>query len=579
MAKYIFVVGGVISGVGKGITSASIGKILQARGLRVTAIKIDPYVNVDAGTMNPTEHGETFVLDDGTECDQDMGNYERFLDQDLSRDNYMTTGSIYLSVINRERNLGYNGRCVEVVPDIPLEVIRRIQAAEKKNRADVVIVEIGGTAGEYQNILFLEAVRILKIKRPKDVLLILVSLVPSLSAGGTELKTKPTQYAARTLNAGGLQADLIFGRAPIALDEKRREKIAFVCGLASKDDVISAPNARSVYEVALNFEKVKLSDRILHKLDIKPRATDLKEWRQMVAAINDSEKIVKIGIVGKYFDSGNFMLEDSYISVIEAIKHAGARIKVKPEIIWLNAEEFEKDPRRVRDLARYDGIIVPGGFGSRGVEGKIRVARYCREHQIPYFGLCYGMQIATVEYARDVLGWQDAHTTEIDPKTKHPVIDIMPEQKKNLISKNYGATMRLGAYPTQLKKGTIAAHAYGTLSISERHRHRYEVNPEFIVQLEKAGLVFSGISPNRKLMEVAELPRDKHPFFLGTQFHPELKSRPLRPHPLFVEFLKSASNAAYGEEEQKTKTTSKQPAQKLKKRNKKTLRVLVKKNK
>lgn len=574
MAKYIFVVGGVISGVGKGITSASIGKILQARGLRVTAIKIDPYVNVDAGTMNPTEHGETFVLDDGTECDQDMGNYERFLDQDLSRDNYMTTGSIYLSVINRERNLGYNGRCVEVVPDIPLEVIRRIQAAEKKNRADVVIVEIGGTAGEYQNILFLEAVRILKIKRPKDVLLILVSLVPSLSAGGTELKTKPTQYAARTLNAGGLQADLIFGRAPIPLDEKRREKIAFVCGLASKDDVISAPNARSVYEVALNFEKVKLSDRILHKLDIKPRATDLREWRQMVAAINDSEKTVKIGIVGKYFDSGNFMLEDSYISVIEAIKHAGAKIKVKPEIVWLNAEEFEKDPRRVRDLARYDGIIVPGGFGSRGVEGKIRVAHYCREHQIPYFGLCYGMQIATVEYARDVLGWQDAHTTEIDPKTKHPVIDIMPEQKKNLISKNYGATMRLGAYPAQLKKGTIAAHAYGTLSISERHRHRYEVNPEFIAQLEKAGLVFSGISPNRKLMEVAELPRDKHPFFLGTQFHPELKSRPLRPHPLFVEFLKSASNAAYGEEEQRVKTA---PRAQLK--NKKVLRMTRKQGK
>ncbi len=574
MAKYIFVVGGVISGVGKGITSASIGKILQARGLRVTAIKIDPYVNVDAGTMNPTEHGETFVLDDGTECDQDMGNYERFLDQDLSRDNYMTTGSIYLSVINRERNLGYNGRCVEVVPDIPLEVIRRIQAAEKKNRADVVIVEIGGTAGEYQNILFLEAVRILKIKRPKDVLLILVSLVPSLSAGGTELKTKPTQYAARTLNAGGLQADLIFGRAPIPLDEKRREKIAFVCGLASKDDVISAPNARSVYEVALNFEKVKLSDRILHKLDIKPRATDLREWRQMVAAINDSEKTVKIGIVGKYFDSGNFMLEDSYISVIEAIKHAGAKIKVKPEIVWLNAEEFEKDPRRVRDLARYDGIIVPGGFGSRGVEGKIRVARYCREHQIPYFGLCYGMQIATVEYARDVLGWQDAHTTEIDPKTKHPVIDIMPEQKKNLISKNYGATMRLGAYPAQLKKGTIAAHAYGTLSISERHRHRYEVNPEFIAQLEKAGLVFSGISPNRKLMEVAELPRDKHPFFLGTQFHPELKSRPLRPHPLFVEFLKSASNAAYGEEEQRVRVA---PRAQLK--NKKVLRTTRKQGK
>lgn len=548
MAKYIFVVGGVISGVGKGITSASIGKILQARGLRVTAMKIDPYVNVDAGTMNPTEHGEVFVLDDGTECDQDMGNYERFLDQDLSRDNYMTTGSVYLSVINKERNLGYNGRCVEVVPDIPLEVIRRIQSAEKKHRADVVIVEIGGTAGEYQNVLFLEAVRMLKIKRHKDVLLVLVSLVPALTAGGTELKTKPTQYAARTLNAGGLQADLIFGRAPIPLDEKRREKIAFVCGLASKEDVISAPNAETVYDVPLNFEKERLSDRILKKLDIKPRSTDLKEWRKMASNMKDCPKTVKIGIVGKYFDSGSFVLEDSYISVIEAIKHAGSELRVKPEITWVNSEEFEKDPRRVRDLMRYDGIIVPGGFGSRGIEGKIRAARYCREHQIPYFGLCYGMQIAVVEYARNILGWADAHTTEIDSKTKHPVIDIMPEQKKNLADKNYGATMRLGAYPALLKKGSIAAEAYKAGTVSERHRHRYEVNPEFVAQLEKAGLVFSGTSPSKKLMEIAELPRDKHPFFLGTQFHPELKSRPLRPHPLFVEFLRATTKEAYGEE-------------------------------
>jgi len=557
MAKYIFVVGGVISGVGKGITSASIGKILQARGLKVTALKIDPYVNVDAGTMNPTEHGEVFVLDDGTECDQDMGNYERFLDADLSRENYMTTGSIYLSVINRERNLGYNGRCVEVVPDIPLEVIRRVQAAGKKSKADIVIVEIGGTAGEYQNILFLEAVRMLKIKQPKDVLLVLVSLVPALSAGGTELKTKPTQYAARTLNAGGLQADLIFGRAPIPLDEKRREKIAFICGLASKDDVISAPNAQSVYEVVLNFEKAKLSDRILKKLELKPRSTDLKEWRKMVDSVNNSTRPVKIGIVGKYFDTGSFVLEDSYISVIEAVKHASAAMKVKPEIAWVSSEEFEKDPRKTRELSRYDGIIVPGGFGSRGIEGKIKTARYCREHQIPYFGLCYGMQIATVEYARDVLGWQDAHTTEVEQKTKHPVIDIMPEQKKNLADKNYGATMRLGAYPAELKKGTIAVKAYGTLKISERHRHRYEVNPEFVAPLEKAGLIFSGTSPSRRLMEIAELPRDKHPFFLGTQFHPELKSRPLNPHPLFMEFIRAVKQGAYGEEEAEEKPTAK----------------------
>ncbi len=540
MAKYIFVVGGVISGVGKGITSASIGKILQARGYRVTALKIDPYVNVDAGTMNPTEHGEVFVLDDGTECDQDMGNYERFLDADLSGTNYMTTGSVYLEVIKKERNLEYGGRCVSVVPHIPLQVINRIDAAIARNKAEIAIVEIGGTVGEYENILFLEAVRMLKLKKPKDVLLALVSFVPSLGAGGTEMKTKPTQHAARNLNAAGLQPDIIFGRAPQPLDQKRKEKIAMMCGVR-EEDVISAPNAKSIYEVPLNFEKDRLSERLLARLDIRPKGKDLKDWRKMVGKAARATEPVRIGIVGKYFGTGEFVLEDSYISVLEAVKHAAGVAGRKPEIQWLASEQFEKSPASLKELNRFHGIIVPGGFGSRGIEGKIAAIRYCRENRIPYFGLCYGMQLAVAEFARHVCGMKSANTTEIDPKTAYPVIDIIPEQKKNLKEKHYGASMRLGAYPANVKPGTIAAGAYRSKKISERHRHRYEVNPEFVSELEKKGIIFSGISPDRKLMEIMELSRNAHPFFLGTQFHPELKSRPLHPHPLFVEFMKAAA--------------------------------------
>jgi CTP synthase len=558
--KYIFVVGGVMSGVGKGVASASIGKILQARGFNITALKIDPYVNVDAGTMNPTEHGEVFVLDDGMECDQDMGNYERFLDRDLTRANYMTTGSIYLDVIRRERNLEYGGKSVSVVPYIPLEVIGRIDRAARLVRADIALIEIGGTVGEYENILFLEAVRMLRLKHPKDVLLALVSAIPALGAGGTELKTKPTQHAVRDLNSVGLQPDLIFGRAPVALDKKRKEKLSMMCGVA-EDDVISAPNVDSIYDVPLNFEREGLSDRIIAKLSLKSRKHDLKEWRALsrvvhsTAATGDPKKQVRIGVVGKYFDSGNFMLADSYISVLEALKHAAYYWKRQPVIEWVNAEDFEgghgakgsggksspaKAAAALKSLSKYDGIVIPGGFGSRGIEGKIAAIQYCREHKIPYFGLCYGMQLAVIEFARHVAGLKRAHTTEIDAKTPAPVIDIMIEQKKNMASKDYGATMRLGAYPAALAKGTIAIGAYGEPLISERHRHRYEVNLEFIPALVKHGLVFSGTSPDRRLMEIAELPRAKHPFFLGTQFHPELKSRPLRPHPLFKEFMKAA---------------------------------------
>lgn len=536
--KYIFVVGGVMSGVGKGVTSASISKILQSRGIEVTALKIDPYVNVDAGTMNPTEHGEVFVLDDGTECDQDMGNYERFLDRDLSRTNYMTTGSVYLSVIQKERNLEYGGRQVEVVPRIPMEIISRINKAVEDAKAKVAITEIGGTVGEYENILFLEAVRMLRIKNPEDVVLILVSYVPALGAGGNELKTKPTQHAVRSLNAVGLNPDFILARAHIPLDDKRKEKIEYACSI-EKGNVISAPNVGNIYEVPINLENDGLADRILKKLKLPKSEKDMKDWRAMVAQMNNAKKVVRVGIVGKYFGTGEFVLEDSYTSVIESIRHVAGKADRKHEINWINSEQFEKDPSSLKELRDFDGVIVPGGFGSRGVEGKIAVAKYCRGNKIPYFGLCYGMQIAVIEFARNVVGMKGANTTEIDGSTLHPVIDIMPEQKKNLKEKNYGATMRLGAYDAILKKGTIAESAYGSSQISERHRHRYEVNPEYIEKLEKAGLVFSGTSPDGRLMEIAELPKKEHPFFLGTQFHPELKSRPLRPHPLFMAFMKA----------------------------------------
>ena len=382
--KYIFIVGGVMSGVGKGVSSSSIGKILQSRGLEVTSIKIDPYVNVDAGTMNPTEHGEVFVLDDGTECDQDMGNYERFLNRDLSGTNYMTTGSIYQTVINRERSMGYGGKSVSVVPHIPLEVIDRIDRAAELAKAEVVITEIGGTVGEYENILFIEAIRMLKFKHPKDVLVVLVSHLPIMS-DDNELKTKPTQQAVRALNGTGLQPDIILARAKYPLDDKRKEKIAFNCGLR-EEDVISAPDVASIYDIPVNFEKDDLGNLILEKLSMRPRAKDMKEWRAFTEKIHAAKDVVRIGIVGKYFASGKFVLADSYLSVIESIKHSAAFWGVKPEIKWIDSGQFEVGEAgaagaaaALKELDGFDGIIVPGGFGSRGIEGKLKAIQYCRE--------------------------------------------------------------------------------------------------------------------------------------------------------------------------------------------------------
>ncbi|MEI6288071.1 MAG: CTP synthase [bacterium] len=535
--KFIFVIGGVMSGVGKGIVAASIGKILQNQGVSVTAVKIDPYLNVDAGTMNPVEHGEVFVTDDGDETDQDIGNYERFLDTNIYRDNYMTTGRVYQSVINRERNLEYGGKCVEAVPHIPYEVINRIKKATAKAKADVTIIEVGGTVGEYQNVLYLEAARMMHLDEKNDVLFVLVSYLPIPSKIG-EMKTKPTQMAAKELNSVGIQPDFVLCRAECPVDGPRKEKIALFCNV-HKDDIISAPDIDIIYEVPLNFVKEKLGEKIMKRFGLKAKPKNWTAWKKMIDTSKHAKKKVKVGIVGKYFASGDFILSDAYISVIESIKHASWKNGVKPEISWINSDAYEKDKNKLKELKKFDCLVVPGGFGSRGIEGKISAIKYARENKIPYLGLCYGMQLATIEFARNVCGLKDAHTTEINPNTKNPVIHIMPEQAEKLSKKQYGNTMRLGAYPCVLEPKSMVAKLYGTSKISERHRHRYEFNNDFRDVMQNKGLVFAGTSPDKKLVEIIELPKSMHPFFVGVQFHPELKSRPPQGHPLFVGLIEA----------------------------------------
>ena len=539
--KYIFVLGGVMSGVGKGIAASSIGLLLQQKGYPVNLVKIDPYLNVDAGTMNPTEHGEVFVLRSGLETDQDMGNYERFLNRDLTNEDYMTSGMVYQSVISRERSLEYGGKCVETIPHVRDEILNRIEAAASYNGGRVSVIEVGGTIGDFQNALFIEAARVMKMRYPDDVLFVMVSYLPVPGALG-EMKTKPTQSAVRALNSYGVQPDFIVARSTHALDEKRKEKLAIWCNVRP-DRIISAPDIKSIYEVPLNFDKDHLGDVLLDALHLpEKRSTSLSAWKKFaMAATNTKAPEVKIAIVGKYFDTGDFVLSDAYLSIIEAIKFSSAKLNRQPKITWLNAKEIEKGgAKAVEMLSKYDGIIVPGGFGETGIEGKIKAIKFAREKKIPFFGLCYGMQLMVIEYARNVLGLKNAHTTEIQKNSEDPVVDIMLEQKKHLASNKYGGTMRLGAYPCYLKKGTIARSAYKKELVEERHRHRYEINPDYIKRLEDAGLVFSGTSPDRVLMEIAELPRSKHPFMLGTQFHPEFQARPLSPHPLFTEFLRAA---------------------------------------
>ncbi|MDE2079648.1 MAG: CTP synthase [Patescibacteria group bacterium] len=540
--KYIFVIGGVMSGVGKGIATSSVALILQSKGYKVNAVKIDPYLNVDAGTMNPTEHGEVFVLRNGLETDQDMGNYERFLNVSLSPADYMTSGMVYQSVLERERNLEYGGKCVEAIPHVRDEIVLRLKRATEENGSDISVIEVGGTVGDFQNALFIDAARVLKLEHPNDVIFVMVSYLPIPGTLG-EMKTRPTQNAVHQLNSYGVQADFIIARSSLPLDQRRKEKIALNANVPA-EHIISAPDVESIYDVPLNFEREHIGDMLLKalKLPKKSASLGLKAWEKFVAKIRAAKKEVKIAIVGKYFDTGDFVLSDAYLSVIEAIKFSAAEIGVKASITWVNAKDFEKDPKTVKVLDEFDGVLVPGGFGETGIEGKIKAVQFAREHQVPYLGLCYGMQLMLVEYARNVLKLPGAHTTEIDSDTTHPVIDIMPEQKAILAGKHYGATMRLGIYPANIKKGTIAGEAYGVAKVEERHRHRYEVNPEYVSKFEEGGVVFSGVSPSGVLMEIAELPRKTHPFMLGTQFHPELQSRPLAPHPLFTEFLKAAAH-------------------------------------
>lgn len=535
--KYIFISGGVISGIGKGIATASLSLLLKAAGFKVVPIKFDPYLNVDAGTMNPIAHGETFVLNDGAETDQDLGHYERFLNEDLTSLSIATQGSIYLSVIQKERSLGYGGECVDVVTHITEEILNRIKKVYEARRPDIVLIEIGGTAGEYQNVLFLEANRLLKLKSPQDVIHVHITYLPIPKSIG-EMKSKPAQMSVRNLNAVGIQPDIILARSEQVLDKSRTSKLAVSTGL-EVEDIISAPDVSNIYEIPLRFEDQGLTGRVLKKLGLKRRGKDLVQWRSFVKKVDTAKTPLKIAIVGKYFGTGDFVLSDSYISVIEAIKHAAFNLDVRPEILWVDANRLLQK-NDVLESVR--GIIVPGGFGSRDIEGKLAAIRFARENKIPYLGLCYGMQLAVVEFARNVLGLKDANTTEIDPNAKNPVVCIISEQQKKLLAQEYGGTMRLGAWDCNLLKGSLVRRLYGKSKISERHRHRYEYNNVFRKKLEKTGLVVSGVSPDNKLVEIVEL--SDHPFFVGTQFHPELKSRPLAPHPLFAGFVHAALKEA-----------------------------------
>jgi len=535
MAKYIIVTGGVISGLGKGITTASIGKILQLHGYSVTAIKIDPYMNCDAGTLRPTEHGEVWVTEDGGEIDQDLGHYERFLDINIPKNQNITTGQVYGAVIEKERKGKYLGKTVQPIPHVTNEIKKRIKRPAQEKNLDFVIVEIGGTVGDYENVLFLEAVRQMKLEGEK-VLFVHVTYVPRLDALG-EAKTKPTQHSVKLLREIGIMPDFIIARSEKTLDNVRREKIALFCNV-SEEDVISNEDVDNIYAVSLLFEKQDLCKKVLKKLNLRKDEHDLERWEKFIKKIRRIKNTVKIGIVGKYFDIGTSQLSDSYISVIEAVKHAAWNNNLNPEISWIDSKEFEKDPAKLRTLDDLDGIIVPGGFGKTGIDGKISAIRYCRENKIPFLGLCLGMQLAVIEYARNCCGLMKAHSTEFNKKSPHPVIDFIPEQVKILQDSRYGATMRLGAYPADIKKGSLIHKLYGEIQVSERHRHRYEVNPEYVSKLEKCGIDFSGKSPDKVLMEFMELPN--HPYFVATQAHPEFKSRPMKPAPMFNGLIKAA---------------------------------------
>lgn len=539
--KFIFISGGVISGLGKGIITASISLLLKNLGFRVSPVKIDMYLNVDAGTLRPQEHGETFVLASGLETDQDMGNYERFLGEDLPPENYITTGQIYQEVIRRERAFDYEGTTVEAIPHVTDEIIRRIKLAGENRKADVVVVELGGTVGEYQNGIFFEAARIMKLRTPGEVVHIHVTYLPLVRNVG-ELKSKPAQTSVHILNSMGITPDLIIARSEVPVDKKRADKIALFCNI-EPEDLILAPDVESIYEVPLLLERQqlakKLGNKVGLKIQFKPRNLVLGKWREMVGKMRQKNKTVKIAMAAKYFASGDYDLSDSYISVLESLKHAGAQLGYKIEVVWVDTEKIGNRQQELeKTLDGVSGIIVPQGWGSRGVEGKIRVVQYAREKKIPYLGLCFGMQMAVIEFSRNVCGMKAANSTEVDPNASQPVIDIMPDQAKYLAKRQYGATIRLGQWPAKLAKSSKIYKVYQQEQIVERHRHRYEVNNKYRKILERYGMRIVAVSPDGKLVEAIELPN--HPFFVGTQYHPELQSRPLSPHPLFLGFLEAA---------------------------------------
>src|SRR3989344_5306577 len=535
--KYIFVSGGVLSGLGKGTVAASLGFLLKSHGLKVAPIKCENYLNLDSGLINPIEHGDPFLCEDGAETDMDLGTYERFLDQNLSLKNFITMGQIYKTVIDKERNFFYKGEDVEAIPHVTDEIIGRFKAVANGTRADVVVIELGGTAGEYQNALYYEASRIMKLRHQDTVVHIHVTYLPTPKHLG-EPKTKPTQLSVKYLNSMGIQPDFIVCRGEQMIDKRRQARLALFCNLP-EEGIISAPDLPSVYELPLLFAKQNFSQKVLQKLNLKTTPLKIAAWQALNRKISSKKKQkVKLAIVGKYFATGDYQLNDSYASLYEALNHSAWETGIGLEIMPVNSE---KETNLTEKLKTVDGVIVPIGWGPRGTEGMIEAIRYSRENRIPFLGLCFGMQLAVVEFARNVLGLKGANSTEIDSQTKFPVIHIIPEQKRNLKLRAYGGTMRLGAWECKVKPKTFAYNIYNRYNIYERHRHRYEVNEAYVAQLETKGMVISGRSVKENLVEIVELPQNLHPFFLGTQGHPEYKSRPLSPHPIFIKFIQACS--------------------------------------
>ncbi|ETP67732.1 CTP synthase [Planococcus glaciei] len=525
MTKYIFVTGGVVSSLGKGITAASLGRLLKNRGLNVTIQKFDPYINIDPGTMSPYQHGEVFVTGDGAETDLDLGHYERFIDINLNKYSNVTTGKVYSTVIKKERRGDYLGGTVQVIPHITNEIKERLLRAAKTAKADVVITEIGGTVGDIESLPFLEAIRQMRSDLGRDeVMYIHCTLIPYLGAA-KEMKTKPTQHSVKELRSLGIQPNLIVVRTEHAVPQDMKDKIALFCDI-KPEEVIESRDVDVIYEMPLRLKEQGMDQIVLDHFGIEAPEADMTEWIELVEKVQSLSKTVRIGLVGKYVE-----LQDAYISVVEALKHAGFAYDAEIEVDWINAEHINAENVEEK-LQNCDGILVPGGFGDRGVEGKIEATKYARENNVPFFGICLGMQLASVEFARSIMNFEDAHSSELNPKTSYPVIDLLPEQKD---IEDLGGTLRLGLYPAKLKVGSKAHEAYGEEVVYERHRHRYEFNNEYREQFEAAGFIFSGTSPDGRLVEIVEIA--DHPWFVACQFHPEFISRPNRPQPLFREFV------------------------------------------